>query len=171
MTSGPAQFERTLRAPGCGRRVGITEELLFVLSGGSVLYVPSRLMNSALAKRIAAIVGFLGVALGAMGSHILQSRLHSMGTAAFWQTGVLYHLVHAVALLGLCGWKAVPRWAVWFFVAGILLFSGSLYVLALTNIRWLGAITPLGGLAFLAGWIALGAPFARGNTEQNPQGS
>lgn len=132
---------------------------------------PSRVMNSALAKKIAAIVGFLGVAFGAMGSHILVFRFHALGTASFWQTGVLYHLVHAVALLGLCGWKAIPRWAVWFFLAGILLFSGSLYVLALTNIRWLGAITPLGGLSFLAGWIALGLPFVRGNAEQDSRGS
>jgi uncharacterized membrane protein YgdD (TMEM256/DUF423 family) len=112
-------------------------------------------MNSALVKKVAAIVGFLGVAFGAMGSHILVSRFHALGTAAF----------------GLCGWRVVPRWAVWFFVAGIVLFSGSLYVLALTNIRWLAAITPLGGLAFLAGWIALGVPFARGKAEQDPPGS
>ena len=72
-----------------------------------------------------------------------------------WKTAVLYHFIHALALLLLAALPTVSRAAASLFVAGILLFSGSLYLLALTNVKWLGAITPLGGLCFLAGWIWL----------------
>ena len=101
---------------------------------------------------LAAILGFTGVALGAFGAHGLKDVLAANGTAAIWQTAVLYQLVHAVASL----WAAEHRpvvarlWA-----AGIVVFSGSLYALALTNIRWLGAITPVGGVLFLIGWALL----------------
>ena len=104
---------------------------------------------------LAAILGFTGVALGAFGAHGLKDVLAANGTAAIWQTAVLYQLVHAVASL----WAAERRpvvarlWA-----AGIVLFSGSLYALALTNIRWLGAITPVGGVLFLIGWALLIKP-------------
>lgn len=103
-----------------------------------------------LATQIAGVFGFLGVALGAFGAHQLASLLAANQTAAIWQTAVLYHLVHSVAAL----WAASRNpTVVWIWAAGILVFSGSLYILALTNIRWLGAITPIGGLLFLAGWL------------------
>ncbi len=108
----------------------------------------------------AALAGFLAVALGAFGAHGLKERLAPDMMAVF-QTAVQYHFYHALALLlvaslmlskpatsGL-GLSAAC------FVAGLLLFSGSLYLLAVTGVRWLGAITPLGGLAFLIGWLAL----------------
>ncbi len=101
------------------------------------------------ATTLAAILGFTGVALGAFGAHGLKDVLSANGTAAVWQTAVLYQLVHAVASL----WAAERRplvarlWA-----AGVVLFSGSLYALALTDIKWLGAITPVGGVLFLIGW-------------------
>lgn len=97
-----------------------------------------------------AILGFTAVALGAFGAHGLKAVLTANDTAAIWQTAVLYHLVHAVASL----WAAErsPRVG-WVWAAGVLIFSGSLYLLAVTNIRWLGAITPLGGLLLLAGWV------------------
>jgi uncharacterized membrane protein YgdD (TMEM256/DUF423 family) len=101
----------------------------------------------------------LGVAAGAFGAHGLRSRL-SPEMLDVWETAVRYQLVHALALLAVA-W-AVSRWpgtattaAGWLFVAGTLVFSGSLYGLSLSGIRWLGAITPLGGLAFLAGWACL----------------
>lgn len=102
--------------------------------------------------KLAAVLGFSGVALGAFGAHGLKNLLAVNDTAAIWQTAVFYHLVHAVASL----WASekcpsVVRW----WTAGVLIFSGSLYLLAMTNVRWLGAITPLGGLCLLAGWALI----------------
>ncbi|MDP9348894.1 MAG: DUF423 domain-containing protein [Gemmatimonadota bacterium] len=103
--------------------------------------------------------GFLAVAVGAFGAHALRARL-SPDLLAVFETGARYHMYHALALLA-AAW-GVERWAGsaaqlagWCFVAGIVVFSGSLYLLALTGVRWLGAITPLGGAAFLVGWGAL----------------
>jgi uncharacterized membrane protein YgdD (TMEM256/DUF423 family) len=102
--------------------------------------------------RTAAILGFFGVALGAFGAHGLKNLLEAHATAAIWQTAVLYHLVHSVAAL----WASEKRPAVvWIWTVGIAIFSGSLYILAITNIRWLGAITPIGGLLLLAGWLMI----------------
>ena len=112
-------------------------------------------MNSTTAHRLAALAGFLAVALGAFGAHGLQPVLEKNGTLAIWQTAALYHLVHAVVLLVLAQKPAVPRVPFALLGAGILIFSGSLYTLALTNVKWLGAITPFGGLCLLAGWLAL----------------
>jgi len=109
-------------------------------------------------RRAAALFGFLGVALGAFGAHGLHDLLAKNERLATWETAVLYHLVHAVVLLALSQSEKASRAAGWSFIAGIIIFSGSLYILALTNIRWLGAITPLGGLAFLAGWILVAFP-------------
>lgn len=107
-----------------------------------------------------ALLAFLGVAAGAFGAHGLRGRLTPEDLAIF-ETAVRYQMYHSLALLAVA-W-ANGQWpgtlanaAGWFFVAGILIFSGSLYLLVLTNTRWLGAITPIGGLAFLAGWICLG---------------
>jgi uncharacterized membrane protein YgdD (TMEM256/DUF423 family) len=113
----------------------------------------SGLMKSTL--RLAGLAGFLAVALGAFGAHALKPRLELLGTAAIWEKAVLYHLVHAVALLAIALGRPVQRWVPPLFAVGIVIFSGSLYVLAMTNIKILGAITPLGGLCFLAGWLAL----------------
>ena len=101
----------------------------------------------------------IAVAAGAFGAHALRARLSSEMLAVF-ETAARYQMYHALGLLAVA-W-AVPRspgpWAVragWLFVAGTVLFSGSLYTLALSGIRWLGAVTPLGGVAFLAGWACL----------------
>jgi uncharacterized membrane protein YgdD (TMEM256/DUF423 family) len=112
-------------------------------------------MQQSVAFRVSAVMGFLAVALGAFGAHGLKDILERNGTAAIWETAVLYHLVHGVALLGLtlvAPWRRGPWWSFFF---GVVVFSGSLYVLAITNIRWLGAVTPFGGGAFLAGWAWL----------------
>ena len=108
----------------------------------------------------AAAAGFLGVAFGAFGAHALRARL-SPDVLAVFETGVRYQMYHAFAMC-VAAW-AFARWQRRVFVvggalfaAGILIFSGSLYLLALTGARWLGAITPIGGLAFLAGWLFLG---------------
>jgi len=105
--------------------------------------------------RIAGGLGFLGVALGAFGAHALKAKVPAE-LLTVWHTGVLYHLIHAVVLLALALFAKATgadiRWGARLFVAGILLFSGSLYAMTLTGIRPLGAITPLGGLAFLGGW-------------------
>ena len=99
------------------------------------------------------------MALGAFAAHGLKSRLDPAMLATF-ETGVRYHMYHALALLAV-GWVCT-RWpgtaanaSGWLFVAGTVLFSGSLYALALSGTRWLGAITPLGGVAFLGGWLCL----------------
>jgi uncharacterized membrane protein YgdD (TMEM256/DUF423 family) len=105
--------------------------------------------------RIASTLCFLAVALGAFGAHALRSTIESHGLIEVWNKAVLYHFGHAIALLALGLYGAVNRGAWWLLFAGIFLFSGSLYAMALTNIRWLGAITPLGGVCFLAGWAWL----------------
>ncbi len=109
---------------------------------------------------------FIAVAAGAFGAHTLRSRLSPELLAAF-ETGARYQMYHALALLAVA-W-AMTRWPVpavraagWLFVAGTVIFSGSLYLLALTGTRTVGAVTPLGGLAFLAGWLALAVGVWRG---------
>jgi len=105
--------------------------------------------------RLAAALCFLAVALGAFGAHALRSTIEGHGLLDVWNKAVLYHFVHAIALVLLALHAAANRGAWWLLFAGIFLFSGSLYAMALTNFRWLGAITPLGGLCFLAGWAWL----------------
>jgi uncharacterized membrane protein YgdD (TMEM256/DUF423 family) len=104
----------------------------------------------------AALLGAAGVALGAFGAHGLRARLDAQALGV-WETAVRYHLVHAVALLAiaLSPHAAALRPSGWLFAAGIALFSGSLYALALGGPRALGPLTPVGGLAFLAGWLWL----------------
>jgi uncharacterized membrane protein YgdD (TMEM256/DUF423 family) len=109
-------------------------------------------MNGATATRIAAATGFLAVALGAFGAHGLKDILAQNGMAAIWEKAVFYHFIHAMMLFLLAGRKPFAAVAWWCFLAGILIFSGSLYLLAVTNAHWLGAITPFGGVSFLAGW-------------------
>lgn len=110
--------------------------------------------------QIGAIYGLLGVAAGAFGAHALRARL-PVDLLAVWKTGVEYQLIHALALLavGILG-RSLPasgllQGAGWCFVAGVLLFSGSLYALSLSGVRVLGAVTPIGGVLFLAGWVLL----------------
>lgn len=117
--------------------------------------------------RIAGVFGFVGVALGAFGAHALAGHLATAGRVETWETAVLYNLVHAVALLALALGGRFPRrirvgklWAL-----GILIFSGSLYLLCLTGMSWLGAVTPVGGLCLLAGWALL--LFAGTNPEKD----
>jgi uncharacterized membrane protein YgdD (TMEM256/DUF423 family) len=105
--------------------------------------------------RIAAALCFLAVALGAFGAHGLRSTLEARGMLDAWNKAVFYQFIHAVALLVLALYGNINRGACLLLFVGILLFSGSLYLLALTNPRWLGPITPLGGLCFLVGWAWL----------------
>jgi uncharacterized membrane protein YgdD (TMEM256/DUF423 family) len=113
-----------------------------------------------------ALSAFLAVAAGAFGAHALKTRLGPDLLAVF-ETAARYQMYHAIALIAV-GW-AVTRWAApqirtagWLFVAGTILFSGSLYLLALTGVRGLGAVTPFGGLCFLAGWLLLAVGVWRG---------
>src|SRR4051812_36468109 len=111
---------------------------------------------------VGALSGLVAVALGAFGAHSLRDRL-SADMLSVFQTGVTYQMYHALALLAVgvvlgrfsidgSAWLSASGWL---FVAGTVLFSGSLYALSLSGVSWLGAITPLGGVAFLAGWLAL----------------
>ena len=106
-----------------------------------------------------AVLAALAVIIGAFGAHGLESRVDA-GLLDTFETGARYHMYHALALLAV-GWLAAQRpgrWtsaAGWLFLAGIVVFSGSLYTLVLTGERWLGAITPVGGVCFILGWTAL----------------
>jgi len=112
-------------------------------------------MNSTLATRIAAAGGFLAVVLGAFGAHGLKALLAGNGATQIWEKAVFYHFIHTVMLFLLAGRKPFPAVAWWSFLAGVIIFSGSLYFLAVTHWLWLGAVTPFGGLAFLLGWGCL----------------
>jgi uncharacterized membrane protein YgdD (TMEM256/DUF423 family) len=112
-------------------------------------------MTDKTATRIAAVAGFLAVALGAFGAHGLKEILAQNGTAKIWEKAAFYHFFHAVMLFVIAGRKPFMAVAWWNFLAGIVIFSGSLYLLAVTNVKWLGAITPIGGLSFLTGWAWL----------------
>jgi len=123
-------------------------------------------MNHRLPFLAAALFGASGVAAGAFGAHALRPFLVERGMLDAWETGVHYHLLHAVALLGVAGWLRGERgtaslsrvsWAVWCWCAGIVLFSGSLYLLAVGGPAWLGPVTPVGGVALIAGWLWIGA--------------
>lgn len=109
---------------------------------------------------IGSISGAVSVALGAFGAHSLQDLL-SEEMFSIFETGVRYQFYHTLALFA-CGWalerydQKILRLAVWLFAAGIVFFSGSLYLLAITSSRGLGAVTPIGGISFIGGWIALG---------------
>ncbi|HLB47300.1 MAG TPA: DUF423 domain-containing protein [Anaerolineales bacterium] len=116
---------------------------------------------------LGSISGGLAVALGAFGAHGLRGRL-SADLLSTFETGVRYHIYHALALIAVA--YAINRWtstglpavAGWLFLIGTVLFSGSLYLLAFTGQRWLGAVTPLGGVAFIAGWVCLVLAAGRG---------
>ena len=112
-------------------------------------------MTSATAFRISAAFGFLAVALGAFGAHWWKDLLIRNDTLAAWQTATLYHLVHSAVMLALASREPLRVWAWRLFAAGVVLFSGSLYALALSNVKVLGAITPIGGVCFIAAWILL----------------
>jgi len=112
-------------------------------------------MTNILAMRAAAILGFLAVALGAFGAHGLKALLVQNGTLAIWEKAVLYHFIHTVMLFVLAHRRPVLTGAWLSFFFGIVIFSGSLYLLAVTNVKWLGAITPIGGASFLVGWLWL----------------
>lgn len=115
---------------------------------------------------LGAASGFVAVAAGAFGAHALRARLSAEMLGVF-ETAARYQMYHALALMAVAWavsrWPGtLPQWAGWSFVAGTVLFSGSLYALALSGVRWLGAITPFGGAAFLAGWTCLALTVRRG---------
>ncbi len=106
------------------------------------------------ARRLAAIFGFLGVAFGAFGAHAYGSQFSALGHE-WWNTATLYHLIHAVAMLGTGRSDGRASASTLWFATGITLFSGSLYALALSDVRMLGVLAPIGGLALLTGWFLL----------------
>lgn len=117
---------------------------------------------------LGALSAGIAVALGAFGAHALKARLDAPLLAVF-ETGVRYQMYHAFALMAVAwAWSRWPGSVLltsgWLFVAGTLLFSGSLYLLSLTGVRWLGAVTPLGGVAWLAAWLGLAWSAWRGGT-------
>ncbi|TVP87228.1 MAG: DUF423 domain-containing protein [Alkalicoccus sp.] len=106
-------------------------------------------------------MSFLFVAIGAFGAHALAERLEANGYTATFETGVQYHMIHALALVAVAiltqhlSSSGLLHGAGWAFFTGIIIFSGSLYALSLTGIRVLGAVTPIGGVAFLIGWVLI----------------
>ncbi len=121
-------------------------------------------MKSSTILITAAISGAFAVGIGAFGAHGLKPMLEASGRLDTFETAVKYHFYHSLALLALGVWaSAKPELkktglSFWGFALGILIFSGSLYTLCLSGITWLGAITPLGGVAFIVGWLGLLAP-------------
>ena len=115
----------------------------------------------------AGMLGFVGVAAGAFGTHALRPALEASGRMGTYETAVQYLLIHALALIG-AAWsveRAPGRWtrlAGWCFIAGCLLFSGSLFILAVFDVRFMGGVAPLGGACLLAGWLALALGNQRG---------
>jgi len=115
---------------------------------------------------LGALSAALAVLLGSFGAHALKTRLSPEQLATF-EIGVRYHLIHALGLLA-AAWAVgrfggdAARWGGWLLLAGTVLFSGSLYLLALTSVRWLGLITPFGGVAFIVGWVLLAMAALRG---------
>jgi uncharacterized membrane protein YgdD (TMEM256/DUF423 family) len=110
----------------------------------------------------AGLLGLSGVGLGAMGAHALKASLLERGMSQAWETAARYHIIHAVASLGIAVWlrtsplggeAPLAHWAARCWLVGTLLFSGSLYWLALGGPRWLGPVTPLGGVALMIGWL------------------
>ena len=117
-------------------------------------------MNARLCVIVSAIALAAAVALGAFGAHAMKARLAPESFAAY-QTAVQYHFWHALGLLAvgilMTQWATAQglAWAAWLLIAGLIFFSGSLYLLALTGARWLGVVTPIGGAAFIAAWVVL----------------
>jgi len=129
-------------------------------------YLKERLAQMTALTKIFLLLGSinaaLAVGLGAFGAHILRGRL-SESLLGTYQTGVQYHFYHALGLFAvalaasLLPEAALVKWSGWLMLVGIILFSGSLYLLSITGMRWLGAITPLGGVAFISAWLLLAA--------------
>jgi uncharacterized membrane protein YgdD (TMEM256/DUF423 family) len=116
-----------------------------------------------MAVRLAALTGLLAVALGAFGAHGLKEILTQHDTVAIWEKAVFYHFIHAVMLFVLAQRQPVKTGPWLSFFVGVVIFSGSLYLLALTNARWLGAITPIGGVSLVVGWTWLLVGAGRGD--------
>lgn len=110
---------------------------------------------SSIPLRISALLGAAGVLLGAFGAHSLKSVLEASEALPIWQTASQYHLLHATVLLCISWRRPFPSAAFWSMTAGVLLFCGSLYVLAYTGFSKLGMITPVGGVLLIAGWLLL----------------
>jgi uncharacterized membrane protein YgdD (TMEM256/DUF423 family) len=118
-------------------------------------------MNHRVALAWAGVLGATGVITGALGAHPIRPALEAAGTLAAWETACRFQLVHAAALLGFAGWlrsgpapcARAAAWAPRLWIAGTALFSGSIYALALGAPRWLGPVTPVGGVALIAGWV------------------
>lgn len=108
-------------------------------------------------RRLAAILAALAVGLGAFGAHALNEQLSAAGMTDVWETAHLYHLVHAIALFALSMTRFFRFGPACLILVGMTLFSGSLYGLALSDWKWLGPVTPLGGTAFIIAWIWLAA--------------
>lgn len=110
---------------------------------------------------MAGILGALAVGVGAFGAHGLQPLLETHSRVETFETAVKYHFYHAIAILAIAIWLNIQperkylKRIIWSFFLGIVIFSGSLYILSLTGIVWLGAITPIGGVAFIYGWLSL----------------
>ncbi|MDO6437547.1 DUF423 domain-containing protein [Cyclobacterium sp. 1_MG-2023] len=124
-------------------------------------------MNSSNLIQTAAVFGALAVIFGAFGAHALEEMLVSTGRLDTYETAVSYHFYHSLALLmvGILSLQFPDKkrinYSALFFIAGILIFSGSLYILCLSQVTWLGAITPLGGLSFIIGWVMLLLSFGK----------
>lgn len=127
-------------------------------------------MNDRILGATAAVSGALSVILGALAAHALHDRLEEAGNLGSWETAALYHLTHSIAAVALA--HAGFRKVAWTLLAGILLFSGSIYLLCLVEgVAWLGPVTPVGGVLLIAGWIALAVAWLRKPSLPDPPGA
>ena len=146
--------------------VGSDRPITVLVSVGQCANVPTMSTASTRSRfplLAAGILGLTGVGLGAMGAHALKATLLENGMTQAWETGARYHVFHAVALLGVAAWLQTKvegdpaarmlLWTARCWSLGVILFAGSLYGIALNGPRWLGPVTPLGGVVLLAGWL------------------
>lgn len=126
-----------------------------VADNGSVSPMHDTTVDDRGFRRVAAVMMFLAVALGAVAAHALEDRLAAADRIGTWDTAVLYHLIHGIALFVVAGMGRKARVPSWCFLIGMVLFSGSLYLLSLSGMKWLVAVTPFGGISFLVGWLWL----------------
>lgn len=134
-----------------------------------VVLIDERIFSRGALRVIAALCGLIAVALGAFGAHALRSTLASLATVDAWNTASLYHLVHSAVLLFIALVYPTARFGFWLFLAGIVLFSGSLYVYSVTGLKAVAMAAPVGGMCLMGGWLALAFPKRRGSENSGPE--
>lgn len=133
-----------------------------------MIFIDERSRSGVVLRVTAALCGLVAVALGAFGAHALRSTLAGLATVDTWNTASLYHLVHAAVLLCIALARPKALLSFWLLLAGIVLFSGSLYVYSVTGLKAVAMAAPVGGMCLMAGWLALAFPKRSGSESSGP---